>query len=511
MMGMSVLIMFLFAASTGGATDLLDLVPAEDYWRAKNIQVTPALLQAELAAPADPGDLTKLIEQLGHEDPAKREQATQAIRRVGPAAIAQLRALGLKSEDPEIAARSRSLVASIQAGGKPEQIRRLMAIRTAGDMKIAAVLPQLKVLAASNDVFESDYAAAAIAAIENRPYTRPHASAAEEAWRLPKECTAVVHLAARGGRPATLEEQKKAVALLQSTGFGATGDPAQAEQMLRQQLAQLIEIAETIGNVRLDGVTLGVIAMPQQQTAQAVIMVHGTFDGEALHRYLVRVTETEPARATYEGMRAIHRSDGLLLMPNNRTALATMEIREGTLQKDDFVAAFKKDQFPLKGNEAIGQLVKKVDTTGPVWGVIQLPDFMRKGPMMAVEWATLTSKSVGAQGLSFTVTAKGRNADDMGKLAGVVKEGLQEIRTDMKRAAEEKQMPPQLAELMVSVRKTLDSITVQVDPADGAVVHMTGAADLSPTHLLGFSMMGMWSVRSPGPPGQAVPAPAPNP
>jgi hypothetical protein len=319
----------------------------------------------------------------------------------------------------------------------------------------------------------------------------------------------VVHLAARGGRPATLEEQKKAVALLQSTGFGANGDPAQTEQILRQQIAQVIEIAEAVGNVRLDGITVGMIAMPPQRTAQGVILMHGTFDGDALHRYLVRVTKTEPARTTFEGMRAIHRPDGLLLLPNNRTALATVEMGAGTLPKDDFVAAFKNNQFPLKGNESIGQLAKNVDTAGPIWGVFRLAEFMRQGPMAGVEWATVTSKSLEGQGLSFLVAAKGRNANEMDQLSRVVNEGLQEVRADLKRANDEKQIPPQMSELIVPMRKMLDSIKVQVDPADGTMVHMTGTAELSPTHLLGFSMMGLWTVRSPGPQGHAAPAPNP--
>ncbi|HEX8916288.1 MAG TPA: hypothetical protein VF796_28315, partial [Humisphaera sp.] len=210
-MASSFMTIFLFAVLSGGASDLLDAVPSDEYWKLKNVQVTPETLAAELAPAAAAADLTKLINQLGDEDPAVRDAAATKIRAAGPGALPQLER-GTKHDDLEVAGRCRKLIAEMKTGGKAEQVRRLIAIRTAGERKVAALKPRLAELAKSDDAVVADYAAAAVAAIDGKPYTRPHPASGDDALSLPADMTVVAHLGVTGGRAATAEDFKQAVA-----------------------------------------------------------------------------------------------------------------------------------------------------------------------------------------------------------------------------------------------------------------------------------------------------------
>src|SRR5688500_14836837 len=91
-----------FLLGGGGSSDLLDYVPADAYWQAKHVVVTPDAMLAELKPPAAAKDVDDLIAQLGAADAATRDDAAAKIRAMGPAAVPTLRKEAA-SEDIEIA------------------------------------------------------------------------------------------------------------------------------------------------------------------------------------------------------------------------------------------------------------------------------------------------------------------------------------------------------------------------------------------------------------------------
>lgn len=187
MMMMNFGMVFLMTMLMGGVSDVLDVIPSDEYWRIKNVQVSEASLLEELAPPPAAGDISKLVDDLGEGDAKVRDAAAAKIRAMGAGVIPQLQK-ATEADNPETAARARKLIADIQNGGKAQQVRKLMAIRTAGEKKLKGLLPRLTELTQSKEMFIADYAAAAVAAIEGKPYTRSAVANGDSAGRCRPTC-----------------------------------------------------------------------------------------------------------------------------------------------------------------------------------------------------------------------------------------------------------------------------------------------------------------------------------
>ena len=165
-----------------GGQESLDLVDTQAYWQLKSVGVTAASMIEELggaaaaaeaadaaipATPATPAvpaiDYDALVSQLGAEAFAEREVAQKQLEAGGEAAMGALEK-GVKSDDPEVSVRSRKAIDVIRKpvdepqmgqhrrdmprpdGPQAKPLRRLMAIRTIGEMKYKEALPLLSKL-----------------------------------------------------------------------------------------------------------------------------------------------------------------------------------------------------------------------------------------------------------------------------------------------------------------------------------------------------------------------------
>src|SRR3954468_2875328 len=190
------LITFLLGAGGG---DLLDYVPTESYWKAKQVTVTPEQLVGDLR-PTPVAQVGELVAQLNSPDAAVRDAAAAKIRAAGPGAIPALKE-ETDSEIVEVARRAKALIQEITADMKPASVRRLMAIRTLGERKEKAGLDVLRPLLESKEPFVAEYAARAVARIEGKPYERqrPEGQMKQDVWLLPANCAVVGQLSPRTG------------------------------------------------------------------------------------------------------------------------------------------------------------------------------------------------------------------------------------------------------------------------------------------------------------------------
>ena len=137
--GLAALLMMLLS---GGSNDLLDAIQSDSYWNSKHVTVS--------------------VEQL-------------------------------------IADASGSVRADV-ASPHAAEVRRLIAIRTLGEMKTVEAVVALNALMESKEPFVADYAQAAIAAIEGKQAMR--AGIAQDrmtdVWLLPAQCELVAQIAPTG-------------------------------------------------------------------------------------------------------------------------------------------------------------------------------------------------------------------------------------------------------------------------------------------------------------------------
>lgn len=505
-------LLFLMSMLIGGVGDLLDVVPTDEYWRIKNVRVTEDLIRQELAAAPAAGDISALVDALGGDDAAGREAAAEQIRGRGPGVVSQLREAA-KSDNPEVAARARRLIGEVQGGGdKAQQVRRLMAVRTAGERKMAGLLPRLEELAAADgdqagggggggEPFVADYAAAAVAAIEGKPHARPRpADVAADVWRLPADCRAVLHVAT-GGKPATAADLD---AVLQ-----AMPDPQDAGQKQRaadRVIRQLVGVAEQIGNVRVDGVTVGVAGDIGPRAGYVAFVARGRYDPAAVAAMLGRLGAGQ-GRAV-NGVDAIEfGKTSIALFPSNTHAVLVAGPKDAAKPIEALALAFRGGNggpAPLKGAAEMANLLAAVDTTQPMWGAVHVTgNYRQVPPLEALEWLTLVGRPKG-KGVSFRLDAKGQNGEGMGRTVGMVTQGVGQAKAELRQNAE--QVPPQFRQMLTVVLKLVESIEVRQDERDPTRAALTGNLDAPPLSLVG-TIMGGFGVQS----TEVVPAPQPVP
>src|SRR5436190_437209 len=180
----------------GGGNHLLDYASTQAYWKAKGVKVSVEAMRAELNF-GKAQDITELLKQLGSPDGQERAAAAKKIVAVGEAALPQLEKVA-DVPDPEVAASVKKLIADISAASKVQAVRRLMAIRTLGELKKPESLTALRPLVDSRQMFVGEYAARAIAQIEGKPLSSGGPTAEQkkaDLWLLPADCRIVLQLA----------------------------------------------------------------------------------------------------------------------------------------------------------------------------------------------------------------------------------------------------------------------------------------------------------------------------
>lgn len=431
-MEMSFVIFLLVTMANSGVSDLLDLVPTDEYWRTKSVQVTDEGLRADLAA--------------------------GVVR------------------------------------GKPEQVRRLMAIRTAGERKLAATLPRLRELEKSDEPFVADYASAAIAAIEGKPYARQQVSSGEDVWLLPAACRAVLHVESLSGvkpiTPAQLDDAVRAMA----AASGITQEEARVEA--KKAISRIIEIADRVGNVRVAGVTIGIATGNEAAGASVVAIVRGRYDARALAEVVNASIDPTGGggRKAVDGVDTLTLSSGIItLFPDDARAAFILPLPFSQIDAAAEVAtALRTGRGPLKAVPEMADLLAKLDLSQPISGVVKgTGAFQNSTFFKPFEVLTIAGRRVD-RGIALRLDAQGRDAES---IAASV-EGMNESLKGAKETVEQTlaRMPKGFG---AAFAKLLDSARCTVDAQDPKRATFTGELAASPLTLLTAITFGITAPPAP--------------
>ena len=479
-MGMSP-IAILMVLLGGSAGDLLDYVPSTAFWKSQGLEVTTVKLLGELKT-AEAGDASKLIKQLGATQQADREQAQRKLEAMGPGVLPQLRKAA-KSPDAEVAMRIDSLVASLSKKGAARTARRLMAVRTLGERKDRKALPALRKLLKSKAAFEAEYAAAAIAAIEGKPFKRPGVSTkamASDLWLLPAGCGAVGQFRLTPGKPVSVEEISKKLAPMMPEGG--------AEEAMAAANEALISLAVQVGNIRLEGVTFGVaddlVADDVgHESGYIVLVARGLYDPAVVRSTLIDRARLKAEKAGGLELLRIEDEAAFILAGSERLLYLGAPSRD-KLPIQQMAAALKAGKGKLADNKPMSKLIKSVDRSGPIWAACCVSETYRKSSLLAPFRTVVLTTKQRPKELRFTMSAIGTDAE---KVAAAVKEfngHMAEGREELARAAE--RMPP-----LKPVADFLGSIKAAAKGADATV---TGRLVGGPKTLLGMPALLRLSV-----------------
>jgi len=398
------LITFLLGAGGG---DLLDYVPSDTYWKAKEINVTVEALRKELV-PTPAADVAGLIAQLDSPDAAVRDAAAAKIRAAGSGAIAALKE-ATESEIIETARRAKALVQEITADAKPASVRRLMAIRTLGERKERGALDVLRPLLQSKEPFVAEYAARAVAQIEGTPYERPRPDEAmrQDLWLLPANVAAVAQYAPRGGLMVPLD---RAVANMHIA-------PAQKQERLQALSEMVLTLVDKVGDMRVDGVTFGLSGDVSDRSGFLVAVLRGQFDRTAFSE-LIRQTGT-PA-GSVDGVAVFQPDNESAMFFASDTQAVYMTAPAGTsMPLKEMAAAVKAGKGGLDKAEGLTDLLKDADTKQALWLVAKTtPELRQFAPVAGFDTVMLSAHQDGST-FQFTLNAQGSDAK---KVEGSVQE-----------------------------------------------------------------------------------------
>lgn len=431
----------------GGGNDVLDFVETKSYWGGKNVEMTVGAMIEELkAGPAV--DVKQLIKTLGNEDFNVREEAARKILAVGPAALPQLKA-AMTDQDPEVASQAKRLILQLNSSAMARSVRRLMAIRTLGELKDAAALSALKPLLDSKELFEADYAQQAIAALEGKPYARKRPDAKlllQDLRCLPKACGVLARFEMQPGAPLDIARILAGAEGL-PPGFDKDKSLAQLQQMV-------IQFAERVGNIRLEGITFGLSEEVGPDTGFAIFVARGLFDRDAVCAALKEMTgkvEMAGGQEVFSLERAAR-----LMLPSNKQVALIAGPPEKQLPLEPFVEALKEPPLQLGQSKELAALLDTVEKDAPVWAVARMSKCYREAPFFApFDSITLQGKQVeGSQALA--LHAIGQDAEKVGGAVKMFEEGVKEALAAFKN-------DEQMGKILSSVGDFLRSIQTKQD------------------------------------------------
>lgn len=365
-MGMiSTWMMLLVMLTQGGGGDLLDQVQTDAYWQAKSVTVTAQTMR-EMAAAGTKADVSREIAQLSSADADQRIAAMKAIIAAGPGALGQLEELAA-STDPKLSKIATNLSQQIKKRSNDGAVRQLMAIRTLGELGDKDSLPVLKGLLESREAFVADYAQAAIGRIEGKPLVRAELAEADrekDMKLLPGNCGLVAQMS-MAGRTAPPAPRKE--------GVPATR-PAVGPMDRR-----MISLAETIGNVRLASLTVGVGEDVGPSKGFVVVVARGVCDRATVTRLLSQ----QGAKTSVVGKTTVYSTGGSVrvILAEDGRVIFIMGANPEQLPVEAVVAGIEGTAAGLESNPAMTQLLGGVDRKLPVWAAARMADGYKALPL----------------------------------------------------------------------------------------------------------------------------------
>jgi hypothetical protein len=489
---MGIGMMMMLVVGNGGG-ELLDLIDSKAYWAKQGVTPSVELMLGHIAtekvAGGDADQVDKLIKQLGAADFDEREKAAAKLAAMGQDAADALKK-AKESDDPEIALRAEEILDKLSGKDKVSNVRKLMAIRTLGELGKQEAIEPLKALLKSKEPFVAEYAQRAIDQLEGKKRKIkgvPLDVMAKDLQLLPANCGIVGQMNAREGTAASLD------ALLNKGMF----PPGMDASGIKEQLAQhLTQVAEMTGNIRADAVTLGFGQKATDQNFFAIMIFRGKCDRAALFSAIkreMRIRSTDQ----HKGF-AVHHATDIAIFEISDDQLIFLVAENPEKPTEAMVKALAAGKGDLMENKALAGLIKKATAKPHVmWMTSVIDETYKQAPLIApFDTMTLTADRVKDGNMHMKFKAEGK---DEAKTAAAVKEFLQY------RDMAVQQMQP-MAAMMPGIQKMADAIKAIKPKQTGGSVEMD--ATLDPSIMGAPSMMFMMmapDMDAPMPQGRVAP------
>jgi len=468
----SMILILLSLIGGGGGNHLLDYASTPSYWKSKGVTVSLQTMSSELKT-SDAKDISELINQLASPDGQVRAGASKKIVQMGEAVLPQLEKAA-ETPDPEVAASIKTMMADISAASKVNAVRRLMAIRTLGELKKPEALAALRPLTNSKEMFVAEYANRAIAQIEGKPMTLAGATAEQkksDLWLLPADCRMVVQISP-GFAPVPVD------ALIDKIPAAAIGNPN--KDQIRDEITKgMVMVAEMIGDVRVDSITIGSSADFGPNGGYGAVVARGQYDAAAVRQALAKL---QMAPKMIGGAESFSPDEHMhAFFASNDRAIAISGPNAQALPLEAFATALKTGKGGLETSDEMKKLIAAVDASQPLWAVLKMTDTFRQAPVLsAFDQITLVGK-MKDQVIDIQVSGQGQNAAQVAAAVDQLNASVQQGITQLKPMVQD-------APFMATMVKILEGIQCKSE-GEKATLTMSikgDAASLVVPVLFGF-------------------------
>ena len=354
--------------------------------------------------------------------------------------------------------------------GEDARGRRLMAIRTLGELKDARATETLRKLAQSKAPFEAEYATRAMAEIEGKAYKAPEVTAEalrEDVWLLPKGCAIVGQVRMGAGQRVSLAE-----ALAKLPGEMKAEDKTRAGEQLTNMLTKFVE---QTGGMRLDGITIGVSGEVSNNAGFVVLIARGEYDRELVAGAIKKAAGKEVTVEVMEGVEVMRIEGGranLILSEGKRVVLVVGTGRNGeqmTLPVGEMVRALKDGKGGIRDDAEMVKLIEGVGKGGDMFAVMKVTEDYRKAEVLKPFATVVLTTKMAGETLQWEVEARGEDGEGAAKSVKDFEGGRQKMLAAMN---EEHGMPAAVKEMFGPFINMVSEIKVGDDGKGTA--RMTG-------------------------------------
>ena len=223
--------------------------------------------------------------------------------------------------------------------------------------------------------------------------------------------TGIIGQATGLGMPGFTVETLIAQALGTTPPGGPLLAPADKDKTIDTLTKQLLDIAETTGNVRADGATVAVSADIGGNNDWFMLIVDGLYDREAVAAYVGKLGHNGAVTHDGEMMKLNLEREGVILFPSNKQFILVVANPGNTpiASVVDPVAAALTSGTPntFSDDSELGKLLKAMDKSGPAWVAVVPSTQMRTEPFFAAFDTITLVATRDKDTIKLTGTAKG--------------------------------------------------------------------------------------------------------
>jgi hypothetical protein len=238
---------------------------------------------------------------------------------------------------------------------------------------------------------------------------------------------------------------------------------AQQQQEILDELTQsILEVAERTGNFRLSAVTAGVAQEISDDTGFAVVILRGKYDPKAVEAW-ARAEDAASVGVT-DGITSIAPDrEILILMPSDDRLVFMASANHEQLPTQKLTGALRGGGGGLATNAQMQKLVESVNTSLPLWSVIQVSDnYKQAEPLAPFDVVRITAQRQNDK-LALSAQATGKDAQ-------AIKQVVDHLNTELAGALTESQELAATLPHLAPIVEFMKSLTIT---ADGATAKAT--------------------------------------